>query len=358
MPIVALHGHDALRQRLEAAIARGTLPASLLLHGPRGVGKQRIALWLAQRLLCDSPGARPCGTCQHCRFAAELTHPDLHWRFPRPRLKDGDASPDEIRADYADAIAERVAAHGLYEAPGGDEGIFIATVRAVVHDAALSPAMARRKVFVIGDAERMVPQEGSEQAANAFLKLLEEPPENTNIILTTSEPGALLPTIRSRVAAVRVTALPDADVRAFLAEPAVQEQLRKRAVPASTDERLQLAGGAPGNLFAQAAWDDALQRAHRMLDAVTRGTRAERMRVAFVQGSSKARGSFAEALEALAVLLRDRAKDAIQRDDEAAALGAARAVAAVEAAKEQASGNANPQLVTATLLRRLEEALR
>ena len=85
--------------------------------------------------------------------------------------------------------------------------------------------MARRKVFVIGDAERMVAQEGSDQAANAFLKLLEEPPEDTTIILTSSEPGALLPTIRSRVVAVRVPPLSGAEVSAFLADPVVAKQL-------------------------------------------------------------------------------------------------------------------------------------
>ena len=57
---------------------------------------------------------------------------------------------------------------------------------------------------MIGDAERMVAQEGSDQAANAFLKLLEEPPADTTLILTSSEPGALLPTIRSRSVSVRV----------------------------------------------------------------------------------------------------------------------------------------------------------
>ena len=48
MPIADLYGHDSLRARLGASFRRGTLPASLLIHGPRGVGKQRLALWLGQ----------------------------------------------------------------------------------------------------------------------------------------------------------------------------------------------------------------------------------------------------------------------------------------------------------------------
>src|SRR5947207_12567341 len=102
MQIVPLFGHHELRARFEDAIARDTLPAALLLQGPRGVGKQRLALWLAQRLLCDTPSAAgACGKCQGCRFALELKHPDLHWYFPRPRQKDSDVDLDDVREDYA-----------------------------------------------------------------------------------------------------------------------------------------------------------------------------------------------------------------------------------------------------------------
>src|SRR6266480_177185 len=253
MSIVPLFGHTELRARLTDAVQRGTLPASLLLQGPRGVGKQRLALWLGQLLLCEFRKPGPCGECQNCRFASALTHPDLHWYFPRPRRKDSDPDLDDVRADYAEAIAERAHDGGLYAPPSGSEGIYVATVRAIVQQAVLSPAIAKRKVFIIGDAERMVPQEGSEQAANAFLKLLEEPPSNTTIILTSSEPGALLPTIRSRVVTVRVAALTDADVRAFLADPIVRDRLDTSSH--RLDELIQLAAGAPGRLIGREAWE-------------------------------------------------------------------------------------------------------
>src|SRR6185503_16414649 len=224
--IIPLYGHDELRDRLRDAAARGALPSTLLFQGNRGVGKQRLALWLAQLLLCERELARaPCDECRGCRFALELTHPDLHWYFPRPRPKDSDPDLDEVRADYAEAIAERVGEAGLYPPPSGSEGIYIATVRAIVQQAVLSPAISKRKVFIVGDAERMVPQEGSEQAANAFLKLLEEPPADTTVILTSSEPGALLPTVRSRVSTMRVPSLPHSDVNAFLADERVMRRL-------------------------------------------------------------------------------------------------------------------------------------
>ncbi|MFL5574888.1 MAG: hypothetical protein ACJ79S_02820, partial [Gemmatimonadaceae bacterium] len=282
MPLVPLYGHHALRERLAGSAERDALPSSLLLHGPRGVGKQRLALWLAQLLLCGER-PRPCGRCQGCRFAAELTHPDLHWVYPRPRLKDADSTPAEVEQDYAEGTAERVAAHGLYAPPSGSDAIYVATVRAIVHQAALSPAIARRKLFVIGDAERMVPQEGAEAAANAFLKLLEEPPADTTLILTSSEPGALLPTIRSRVVGVRVAPLDEDDMRRFVADPIVATALDDdRALPRSTEERLALAGGAPGALFGGGEGAAALAGARRLLAAAT-ADRATRFRVAFAQ---------------------------------------------------------------------------
>ena len=167
MTLVPLYGHERPTQRLAEMAGRGTLPSSLLLHGPQGVGKQRLALWLGQLLLCT--GERPpCAKCQGCRYSSALTHPDLHWVFPAPRPKDGE--PDD--EDRAAAVADRMANGGLYPPPSGGDAIYVATVRAILRSAAMSPAIARRKVFVLGDAERMVPQEGAEAAANAFLKLL------------------------------------------------------------------------------------------------------------------------------------------------------------------------------------------
>ena len=358
MPIVPLYGHRLLREQLRRAAEHDTLPASLLLHGPRGVGKQRLALWLAQALLCPEAGERPCGRCQSCRYAGELGHPDLQWFFPRPR-KEADATPEEVRSDYADAIAERVASHGLYAPTLGTEGIFVAAVRAIVRSAALSPALGRRKVFVVGDAERMVPQEGAEAAANAFLKLLEEPPADTTLILTSSEPGALLPTIRSRVIAVRVGPLSDADVREFLRDPAVREALDgSESVPSSDEERVRAAAGIPGLLLTGAARMEALSQARRLLSAAASGSGADRYRLAFAQGGSRARGAFTDALDALTIVLHERVEEGVRRSDRDGALKAARAVEVVEGAKALAQGNVSPQLVSASLLRELGEILR
>jgi DNA polymerase III subunit delta' len=356
VPIIDLYGHESLRERLGESADAGKLPSSILLQGHRGVGKQRLALWLAERLLCTEPNA-PCGKCTGCRYARELTHPDLHWVFPRPRLKDSDPDIEQVRDDYAEAIAERVKNAGLYPAPSGSEGIFVATVRSLVLRAAMSPAMGRRKVMIVGDAERMVPQEGSDMAANAFLKLLEEPPADTTIILTSSEPGALLPTIRSRVITVRVPLVAEAAVRAFVEDPAVKKALDSES-RATTNERVRLAGGAPGRLLTRRDAAKATVGARKIIDAATNSRRALQYSTALAQGSAGARGAFTDTLEALVDLLGERARDALHRKDDDAAAAASKAVDAVLRAQTQASGNVNPQAITAKLIRELSSTLK
>ena len=356
MAIVDLYGHGAVRDRLAESIATGTLPASLLLHGAPGTGKQRLALWLAQRLLCSGPDPA-CETCTACRYVRAIVHPDLHWVFPRPRLKDSSPDPEEVKQDYAEAIAERAAARGLYAAPSGSEGIFVSTVRSLVQRASMSPAMGSRKVFIVGDADRMVAQEGADQAANAFLKLLEEPPADTTIILTSSEPGALLPTIRSRVVAVRVPLVPDADVRAFLADPVVAATLDKVS-KAGAAERVRAAAGAPGRLLSGDDDARATISARKIIDAALSPRRSNRYLAAMGQGAANARGTFSDTLDALVTLLAERARDAIHRGDDRAARSASGAVESVLRAKTFASGNVSPQVIAARLIRQLSTALR
>lgn len=354
VPIVPLYGHLSLRERLLGALAEGRLPASLLLQGPAGVGKQRLALWLGTALLCEA-AARPCGVCQSCRYCTELAHPDLHWIFPRPRLKDADATHEDVRDDYSEAVAERVAAGGLYARPSGSEGIFVAAVRSVVHRAVMSPALARRKVFVVGDAERMVPQEGADMAANAFLKLLEEPPSDTVIVVTSSEPGALLPTIRSRVVALRVVPLGESEMQSFLADPVVAKRLDGEALPPDTASRIAIAAGAPGALLGGNERNAARKNARKILDVAESGDRAAALRVAFSQGASGARGRFSDTLDELVILVHHRTRSMILSGDEHAAARSARSIDAVERARELAGGNVSPNLIAAQLFRILAE---
>lgn len=356
MAIIPLYGHEEIRERLLQRVVAGALPQSLLLHGPAGVGKQRLALWVSQSLLCASD-APPCGKCRECRYAQDLTHPDLTWVFPRPRPKGSDSDPEDIAEDLQDEIAKRAGRHGLYAAPAGTEGIYVATVRFLVKQASRTPALARRKVFVVGDTDRMAQQEGAEVAANAFLKLLEEPPADTWIIATTSAAQSLLPTIRSRVVSVRVPRLDDAAMRAFMADASVVEALAKADLPAGERERLLLAQGAPGVLLSSTIRTSAVDQARRFIDAATSGNRAEVLKVAFVQGHSGARGAFSDTLDALTLALYDRMKSGTQRSDGAVASSSSRAIDLVEEAKRLADANVSPQLISAKLLTDLSRVL-
>src|SRR6266516_4618496 len=225
MPIPPLYGHEGIRHRLVGAIASGRLPQALLFEGPPGVGKQRLALWLAQALVCEKPGngkgetgkGEPCGKCQPCRLVLNLSHPDVHWFVPLELSKKGGDADKQVEL-VEEALGEEMAARRqepLYEPPAGLASHGIAAVRLLLRRLVLTPALARRKVFLIGDAERLVPQTGAEAAANALLKALEEPPADTVFVLTTAAPDSLLPTILSRVVRVRVARLPDSIVAAF-----------------------------------------------------------------------------------------------------------------------------------------------
>jgi DNA polymerase-3 subunit delta' len=212
-------------------------------------------------------------------------------------------------------------------------------------------------VFVIGNAERMVPQEGADAAANAFLKLLEEPPADTTLILTTSEPAALLPTIRSRLVAWRAAPLPDDDVRAFLDDPLVSTTLeRTTAAPPTTEERLRAAAGAPGSLLGGSR-AEATSAARDLLAALSKGD-AEWARALLRLGGSRARGFFSDVLHALVLELHHQLRTAAQNADSLQVRAAAHAIDAVEEAKSRAAGNLNPQLVAASLSPPLAEVLR
>ena len=343
MPIPPLYGHEGTRNRLVGAIASGRLPQALLFEGPRGVGKQRLALWLAQALMCEGPNksapGEGCGTCRPCRLVQNLSHPDVHWFVPlEPSKKSGDA--DKQVEAVEEALAEEMAARrerGLYEPPSGLAIHSIAAVRLLLRQLVLKPAMASRKVFVIGDAERLVPQVGTEAAANALLKALEEPPANTVFILTTAAPEALLPTIRSRVVRVRMARLADSVVAAFVQHVLGISGQRTIA------QRVALADGCIGRVLADGDRGDRGAEAAERFLAAAEGERARHYAFALSQPPFQARGGFAEMLDGLVERLRERARAG---QDTAAAV---RAIAQVLEAKSLAQGNVNPQLVAAVL---------
>src|SRR5215211_690236 len=241
MPLPLLMGHREARGRLAEAARSGRLPQVLLVSGPPGVGKQRLALWLAQLLLCERQELEPCGKCRACRLVDSLAFADLHWfvPIPRPKAADPDKAVEEAAQTLAEVMEER-RSKPLYGPPDGMASHSMASVRLLHQRASLTSVEGGARIFILGDAERLVPQESSQEAANALLKLLEEPPVGSLFLLTTVDPRRLLPTIRSRAVPVRLQRLSDEEVRAVLthAEPGLS--------PAALDQRVAAAAGSIG----------------------------------------------------------------------------------------------------------------
>jgi DNA polymerase-3 subunit delta' len=232
-----------------------------LFSGPRGIGKAAVALEYATLLLCDRDELAPCGVCPQCIASARLQHPDLHFVFPLPPVKakkraadegDFDTRGDSSDDDPAKALADRVAllTNALAEDPYApivlpkvrgkkdqDESkskietlaIKIPQVRALLRAAAMKPFQARRKVFVIVQADSM-----NEAAQNALLKALEEPGPEAFFLLTTENETGLLPTIRSRCQRVRMAPLPREEIISALTAEKVPAERAETAAALSS----------------------------------------------------------------------------------------------------------------------------
>jgi len=351
VPLRPLYGHERLQDRLARAIAAARLPQALLLVGQPGVGKQRLGLWIAQALLCTSPReGRPCQECVACRRSANLEHPDLHWFVPIPRPDVGD--PDKAVAQAEEALADVWAerrASGVWGAPEGLAGHHLASVRLLLRRLYVKPALGVRKVFLIGDAERLVPQEQNPEAANALLKGLEEPPRDTTFVLTASEGHGLLPTVRSRLVPLRVGRVRDADVT---------EYLLAEVMPAPSGRALAAMVASAEGIIGSALTTPQEQAVEAFAPRVARVVRegpGSRAAVALSQPPWSARGEFTAALEGLARSLREQVRDQVGRDDPRARQTVA-ALSEVLETRQVAQGNVNPQLLLATLLDRLARA--
>jgi DNA polymerase-3 subunit delta' len=214
-------------------------PQALLLVGPASVGKTTLALDLAAGLLCHAPDpdARPCATCRSCRLVDAAAHQDLHRLAPE-----------------GPGLQVRIGDHQDPE-PG--------TVRHLLRELARLPIEGAHRVAIVEGAHRL-----NEDAQNALLKTLEEPPPGATIILCADEPERLLPTVRSRVAVVRLGPVGIRAMEGVLAEHGVE--------PPRSGQLARLADGRPGVAIALAAAPGAVaareELARSLLDLVALGT--------------------------------------------------------------------------------------
>lgn len=199
--------HEDAATQLHKAWSANRLSHALLLQGAEGVGKQSFAAWLACAVLCDkSTGStlRCCGECASCALFVAGSHPDLLWVLP-------EEDKQQISIDQVRAATERLTKTSYRQG---------------------------YKVAIVDPAHLMTPS-----AANSVLKTLEEPSSSTLLMLITSQPSMLLPTVRSRCQKVTI------------ARPSREQAvswLRATSGRAVDSALLEFAGGAPLRALAYA----------------------------------------------------------------------------------------------------------
>lgn len=247
-------GHEAASAAIRKMV-EGRRPHALLLVGPPSVGKTTLAVDLAAGLLCQAAqatdGGRPCRSCRACRMVESGNHPDLH----------------------------RIAPDG----PGGQ--IRIDSVRRLASELALLPVEGGARVAIVEAAHRL-----NDDAQNALLKTLEEPPSGVTIVLCADDEDRLLPTVRSRCARLRLGPVDTRSIEGLLAERGLGD--------ASLGARVaRLAGGRPGLAIAYAAAPEAVtiraEIARTLVDLLDAGRTA---RLAAIRGLVARAGDLVVAL--------------------------------------------------------------
>ncbi len=198
MSFSACYGQNRAIIQLQRARTARRIPHSYIFHGPKGIGKSLLAQQWASLILCDSPKTNilppqanfsdpntthiddSCDQCHQCHLVKSYTHPDLHLINRDSARFTSKKRDNQILSLPIDVIREHV-----------------------IDIAGTHPAHGKARVFIIDEAHTM-----QRQAQNALLKTLEEPPQDTFIILITSEPDMFLQTIHSRCQPVRFDPLP------------------------------------------------------------------------------------------------------------------------------------------------------
>lgn len=285
MAFASILGHDRFKDLLARALAARRLPHALLFAGPEGVGKKTLALALARAIVCERGGAEACEACSTCgriiRAVAKLDELRTTAQNARePVLFNFRLHPDVVLVEPASF--------------GRRPEILVDQARDLVRDVAGRPFEARARVFILDEAHLL-----RDEAANALLKSLEEPPTDAYMVLVTSAPHALLATIRSRCQTLRFSALPAG---------LLEGRLREHAGLSAGEARLRatLAGGSLGAAlaFESDAYREQREGMIALLESAGRLGPMERMEAAERLKEQEDAGS---ALLALRSLLRDLA---------------------------------------------------
>ncbi len=225
--MISIIGQESAKEFLHRAQENERVAHAYLFHGPEGTGKEALAVLAAQSFFCaarrsqstppatislfDEPMVTranaifdlACGACSACRRVAEMSHPDVRVIFPRNASASEEERTEVLRSLAADPYRRL--------RPWENPTILIEDIRGLKHDLGMTSYEGRGIVALILEADRM-----KAEAANALLKILEEPPPQTLMILTAASLDGMLPTIVSRCQPVRLLVLPAAPIAAAL----------------------------------------------------------------------------------------------------------------------------------------------
>jgi len=229
-------GNTATVTHLREAVRAERFPHSLILAGPKGSGKYTLSLMLAKAVNCLQPTESDglpdfCGVCRNCARIGDASNLE-------ERVAEAVAARDDLRDTDKRETRILIQTHpDVLVVPPDPPQLLIkmGQVRQVIHVAYYRPPVESKRSFSIFTSSAFM-----KEAANSLLKVLEEPPDHTSLILLTENPQELLPTIRSRAVVHRLGALPVAELEALLAVRRPELKQKERALAA------RLAEGAVG----------------------------------------------------------------------------------------------------------------
>jgi DNA polymerase III subunit delta' len=273
-----LTGNERVKQLLRRMLGLGRVPGALLFTGEEGVGKKLFALEIAKALNCRAPqGVEGCGKCPACVRMS---------RFNFPQSEDSDDWKKIIWTDHGDV--------GVVVAPR--RLLLVDQMRDIDREANFRPFEGKARLFIVDDADKL-----NDASANALLKILEEPPPTSHVILITSRPAMLLPTIRSRCQAIRFAPLTTAEIE--------QHLLKNRlGTPAEAGLRARAGNGSIGRALA-GDLESFKERRDAMLQVLTAlaitGDHSRLLRLAEEMNEAKHKDEYEFGLELLETLIRD-----------------------------------------------------
>ena len=238
MPFSDFHGNASTVDVVRSMLARDRFPHAMIISGPEGAGKYTLAQMIAKAMNCQNPPLTGdpdfCGHCENCREIAATD--DLDARFAeavetRDNLREADKKETRILVQtHPDVL--------IIPPDPPQMMIKVDQVRYVIGQIYKRPRKGDHAVYIFTDSAFM------KEAANSLLKILEEPPEFATLFLLTTNPGELLPTIRSRCVTVQLAPLATEELEPYLAKRRPEWNATTRGLVA------RLCGGACGKAAA------------------------------------------------------------------------------------------------------------